>query len=585
MEATQRRRVHEKSIGSKIYSVLGVLCVVFVVMLIMNYSALKDIGTNNDTMNVYMQMQEIKSEVSTSFQQVQLYSNLVYFKKDKEDERELMITKLQASRDTMDTQLTELGKLISAVDDAEINAVYSTWRTTTDTFLEFIDGILADANKADYDAVFERVNVQNVNKAPVQTAEDEYDVVIKEKEAAVIKITAERISTADLSNTIAVVFFVITVVAAIVIVNITIAKPAKNSGKVLQDIVVKLQNNEGDLTERIPVKTDDEIGQMTIGINGFMEQLQIVMRKLKEESESMMASAENVRVKLDGSSDNANNVSATMEEMSASMEEIAATLETIVVGNNNVANEVADVGVQVRDGVSLVAEIQVRADEMHRSTVDSKESTGVTLEEIRQTLKEAVEQSRSVDKIRELTSEILSIASQTNLLSLNASIEAARAGDAGRGFAVVADEIRGLADNSRDTASNIQVISDLVTNAVEKLSESAEKMLEFVDGKVMTDYDSFVDVVAQYKKDAESVNDILDAISRNTATIADTMQAMNIGINDISVAIDENAKGVVAVAQSMVCLADEIEDIQSETAKNEEISVQLSDEVKKFKNV
>ena len=574
-----------KSIGSKIYTVLGVLCVVFAAVLLMNNSALNEISANNATMNTYMQMQEVKSEVSTAFQQVQLYANLVYFKKDKVDERELMITKLTTSRETMDTQLTELGKLIHTLNDAEITAVYDTWRSSTDTFLEFIDAILVDANKADYDAVFERVNVQNVNKAPVQEAEDAYDVVLKEKEAGVIAITASRIAGASMGNGVGVALFVVTIIVAAIIVNVTIAKPAKNSGKVLQGIVTKLENNEADLTERIPVKTKDEIGQMTLGINGFMEQLQSVMRTLKQESENMMASAENVRVRLEGSSDSANNVSATMEEMSASMEEIAATLETIVVGNNNVANEISNVGNQVDEGVGLVAEIQVRADEMHRSTVESKESTGEILEEIRKTLQEAVDESRSVDKIRELTGEILSIASQTNLLSLNASIEAARAGDAGRGFAVVADEIRGLADNSRDTASNIQEISELVTNAVDKLAQSAEKMMEFVDGKVMTDYDSFVEVVAQYRNDAKSVNNILDAISQNTTTISDTMQAMNIGINDISVAIDENAKGVVNVAQSMVSLADEIEQIQEETTKNEEISMQLSDEVKRFKNV
>ena len=96
-----------KSIGGKIYTVLASLGVVFVLVLLMNNSALAEIESNNTTVSTYMQMQEIKSEVSTAFQQVQLYSNLVYFKKDKADERELMITKLEASRVTMDEQLTK----------------------------------------------------------------------------------------------------------------------------------------------------------------------------------------------------------------------------------------------------------------------------------------------------------------------------------------------------------------------------------------------------------------------------------------------------------------------------------------------
>ena len=574
-----------KSIGAKIYSVLVIMCMVFVVMLLVNYSALKDINANNTTMNTYMEMQEIKSDVSTAFQQVQLYSNLTYFKKDKPDEKDLMIEKLGNSMTKMDTGLDELGVLIAELNDQEITDAYNVWRTETDTFQIFIESIHADALKGDYDAVFERVNVQNVNKAPVQTAEDNYNILIKEKQNRLISLTAERISAAAVTNGVGLILFLITILLTVLVVTVTVVKPAKDSGKVMQRIVTKLDNNEGDLTERIRVRTKDEVGQMAMGINSFMEQLQALVRTLKQESEELMASAEKVREGLDESSENANNVSATMEEMSASMEEISATLENIVNSNDDVTKEIASVGTQVNDGVNLVAQIQERADRMQRSTKESKESTGQILEEIRFTLQDAVNESRSVGKIQELTGEILNIASQTNLLSLNASIEAARAGEAGRGFAVVADEIRGLADNSRETASNIQEISELVIGAVDKLASSAEKMIHFIDDKVMTDYDGFVEVVDQYKQDAENVNIILDEISKNTGSISETMKVVNVGINDISTAVDENARGVVDVAESVVALVGELDQIHDATTRNEEISLQLSAEVKRFKNV
>ncbi|MBQ2745383.1 MAG: methyl-accepting chemotaxis protein [Lachnospiraceae bacterium] len=574
-----------KSIGSKIYAVLGVLCIVFVVMLVINYTSLKEIDNNNTTVNTYMEMQKIKSRVSTAFQQVQLYSNLTYFKKDKEDEKALMIEKLGTSITTMDDKLNELGELIDGLGDEEIRTVYDTWRKATDTFIIFIEAIRKDALAGDYNAVFERVNVQNVNKAPVQEAEDAYDVLIHDKEAKIVSVTANTIATADLTNLICVLLFGITVVVAIIVVTITIVKPAKSTGKVLQGIVEKLENNEGDLTERIPVKSKDEIGQMTLGINGFMENLQGVMRTLKEHSEKMKISAEQVRTGLDESSGNANNVSATMEEMSASMEEISATLETIVRGNNEVNEEIKSVGNQITDGVELVDKIQERADHMHQETIESKNSTGRMLEDIKVTLQKAVEESRSVEKIRELTGEILDISSQTNLLSLNASIEAARAGEAGRGFAVVADEIRVLADNSKDTANNIQEISQLVMEAVDKLATSAEKMMEFVDKKILTDYDGFVDIVGQYKQDAERVNNILDEIYTNTENISEAMGAMNVGINDISIAVDESAKEIVETTESVVDLVGELERIHNATTENETISVRLSDEVMRFKKV
>ena len=543
----------------------------FAIVLLQNHASLKDIDSNNATMNVYMQMQEVKSGASTAFQQVQLYSNLTYFKKDKPEEKDLMIEKLGTAVEVMDTQLDELGKLIDTLNDEEIDAVYSTWRTEADTFFVFIEEIRSRALEGDYDAVFEKVNVQNVHKTPVQEAEDSYDEIIKTKEANVISITDGEITKANEASFVGIGVFVAILVFAVIVVNITIAKPAKVAGKKLEELVRKIANNEGDLTERIIVKSKDEIGQMAMGLNGFMEQLQLIMQKLKVGSENMMASVEEVRMGLEGSSDSANNVSATMEEMSASMEEIAATLDTLVSGNNNVVSEIGNVEKQVNEGVGIVAEIQVRAKDMHKDTLESKTSTGKVLEEMRDTLKTAVEESRSVEKIRELTGEILSIASQTNLLSLNASIEAARAGEAGRGFAVVADEIRGLADNSTATASNMQEISDIVTGAVNKLAGSAERLMAFVDDKVMADYDGFVDVVAKYKEDANSVNVILDAISSDMGTISETMQTTNTGISDISIAVDENAKGIVLVAESVGSLVQELGQIQNETAKNEDI--------------
>ncbi len=204
---------------------------------------------------------------------------------------------------------------------------------------------------------------------------------------------------------------------------------------------------------------------------------------------------------------------------------------------------------------------------------------------IREELKTSVEESKSVDKIRELTDDILGIAGQTNLLALNASIEAARAGEAGRGFAVVADQIRVLADSSKNTANNIQEISGIVMNAVEKLSNNAENMLQFVDEKVLKDYDGFVDIVKQYQADAENMNDILTEFANSASSVNEVMQTMNQGLNDISITVDETAKGVTDVAESTSDLVNTMALIKDETEANQNISKTLSAEVNRFEVV
>lgn len=574
----------KKSIGNKIFSVLAVLALVFVLMLVYNIGGLSTIQSNNDNVSMYMSMAQVKESISVSFQQVQLYSNLVYYKRESED-IVMMTEKLDASLTTLNQEIELMEQLGKELDDPEIESAVNDWTAALKNFSDYCATIYDMAASENYDAIMEMVNGVYQYISPAQTAEAAYSELVNAKTEEMESVSKAKIASTYTFDMAAFLVFLVVCIGAVAVVRLTVAKPARNSGKQIEQLVNKLQNNEGDLTERIPVTTKDEIGQMTMGINGFLEQLQYIMRTLKQESESLKNSAESVRQELNVSNTSASTVSATMEEMSASMEEISATLGQIATGSDSVLKDIQTMMEHVNDGADLVIEIKKRANEIQRTTVEGKESTSQTMVGIRQKLTGAVSESRNVEQINELTGEILSIASQTNLLALNASIEAARAGEAGKGFAVVADEIRNLADNSRDTANNIQNISNMVTAAVECLADSAEEMMRFVDEKVMKDYDGFVDVVNQYRKDAESVNEIITEFSENADEIEHTMGAMNEGINDIATAVDESAKGVTNVAESAVELVEAISRIQEETESNHEISEQLNSEVSKFKNV
>lgn len=376
------------------------------------------------------------------------------------------------------------------------------------------------------------------------------------------------------------------IVAVIIfIVMKTIAAPAKNASRHLAGIVGKIDKNEGDLTERIEVKTKDEVGQLVVGINGFMDQLQNLMRKMHEKAGRMEQSNLSMSGQIQESNRNAVNISAAMEELSASMQEVAASLERIDSGSGEIMEQVQEINGKAGEGARVVNTIKSRSDKMYQETVDSKEETNTVIHDIRGILESSVEESRSVETINGLTGEILTIASQTNLLALNASIEAARAGEAGKGFAVVANEIRGLADSSRDTANNIQNISQIVTGAVERLAANAEKMLKFVDEKVMKDYDGFVDIVRQYQADADSMNSILQEFAMKASVIESTMHNMNTGIHDISTNVDESARGIVDVTEHTVSLVHAMSGIQEEMEKHQNISTELHEEVRRFRQV
>ena len=364
-----------------------------------------------------------------------------------------------------------------------------------------------------------------------------------------------------------------------------IVNPVKSAHTQLIEMIDSMKADKGDLTRRIEVKSNDEIGQLVAGLNSFIEQLQLLMQKIQSSSHNMLVSAEEVKGSVDESGQVAMNVSATSQEMAASIEEISATLEQISRGSGEILSRVETMQNSVVSETKHVEEIQKRAQTMNLETAENKNSAQQVFQTVGVTLKEAVDESRSVEKINVLTGNILDIAGKTNLLALNASIEAARAGEAGKGFAVVADEIRQLADSSRETASNIQDISQMVTAAVEKLAEEATKMLEFVNGDVIRDYDSFVKIAGQYARDAKETQEILRQFSDQSTDIANTMQDMNQGLRDISVTVDESANGVSAVAEDISVLVGAIAKIKEESDNNQDIARELENEVGRFEKV
>ena len=388
-------------------------------------------------------------------------------------------------------------------------------------------------------------NANNGATKNIQAVTDAETVLLNLITTASDSFLAHREKVVDSFSSVSdVMFFVFlgAVILMIIIVNSTISKPAKNASGQLGEIIEKIDNHEGDLTERIYVKSQDEVGQLVAGVNNFIEQLQGIMLKIRQESTHMNDLVNKITAEVNDSNDNASSISATMQQLSASMEEVAATLDEITTGAREILSSSKTMSDEAERGKEFVTGVKKNAQETRKIAETSKANTTEMLDENRKMLEVAIQNSRSVEKINSLTDDILSISSQTNLLALNASIEAARAGEAGRGFAVVADEIRVLAENSKDTANT-------------------------------------------YHNDADHMDEILQNFYGSAKRLADTMAQMTEGIDGINIAVDESAQGVTMAAQSTSQLVDALVSIKAEADENREISEELQNEVKKFKNI
>ena len=204
------------------------------------------------------------------------------------------------------------------------------------------------------------------------------------------------------------------------------------------------------------------------------------------------------------------------------------------------------------------------------------------MEELSAVLESSVKDSEKVAQINELTTVILDIASQTNLLALNASIEAARAGEAGKGFAVVATEISSLADNSRQTAANIQNISNEVTEAVTTLAANANQVLEFINTTVLADYDAFVNTGEKYEETSMVINEMLEGISEQTQNLNMIMSEMEDSVSYITDSVEQASDAIGQSSKNSQDIVHEINDISSAMNTNNDVTDKLNDSTKQF---
>ena len=375
--------------------------------------------------------------------------------------------------------------------------------------------------------------------------------------------------------------FVAFVMVVVVIIK-TVVKPLRKQTSELTEIIDEIKGGHGDLTKRVTVKSMDEIGQSSIGINHFIETLQNIMSNIISNSNVLDGVVGNVASSVAASSDNANDICAIMEELSATMEEVSATTNSVSENTTAAEGKVQKMADQTKVMSQYAQDMKKRATELEHTATENMNNTNEMIGEITTEMNQALENSKSVEKVAQLTADILNISSQTNLLALNASIEAARAGEAGKGFAVVADEIRQLADSSRETANNIQTINEQVIEAVQGLVVSSEKIVGYINENILPDYRAFVQGGQQYNDDATHIDNTMAEYAGEAQDILATMMEMTEAIEGISRAVEESANGVTDAATNIDSLVQSMSTVNGQMEENSTVAKNLKEESAAF---
>ncbi len=480
-----------------------------------------------------------------------------------------LVDDILAEEALLDTMLAEYGTSVSAENSSSYEKLLTDYENLKYTIITLFGYSAAGRNQAAFELANGELaqyseSIQDAISVLNNNAQSDSDLARKE--------LSQVYYGAVLINGTIMVISILALMIALTVVLRRVVRPIALAKNEITAIIAGLDSGHGDLTQRITIRSSDEIADLSRGINTFIDKLQEILKMIIDNTHDMENVVTGVQKSVQNSNDSASDLSAVTEQLATTMSEVGVSAGIINQNASAIRAEVEEIALKSTSINDYTKQMLSNADQMETRARTYMDETGSRVSKILSVLNSAIEDSKRVDKVNSLTNDILSISGQTDLLALNASIEAARAGAAGRGFMVVAEEIRLLAEDSKAAANRIRDINQVVTDAVHNLSGSANNLVLFLNESILPELDNFVQSGVHYRENASYIENVMNEFTDKTDRLKLTMDEIASSINSITQAIDEGARGVNGAAESTQVLVRDMETISNQMKENQRIA-------------
>ncbi|MCR5792928.1 MAG: hypothetical protein K6G65_07145 [Lachnospiraceae bacterium] len=362
-----------------------------------------------------------------------------------------------------------------------------------------------------------------------------------------------------------------------------VARKLRRGFYTLYDKLDDLADGSGDLTKQITITSGDEFEAIAGKINLFIEEIRSLAQGVYDVSNDVLKISKELKDTSKNNSESVHKINSDLTSISSGMNDCSDTANASSLAIESATKDIESLSKEIGSVHNLVSKANSNAQKSSSNAISKQRIAVETLRNLEAKVRSSSDEAIKINQVREIAEQITNIASQTQILSLNAQIEAARAGEHGSGFAVVATEVGHLSIEITEAVSKINDINNQVINAVDLLMKSSQEMSAFMTETVVSDYDSYAQIGQEYGETTQSIDDTLKNLLERSNDLSEFVKQVDESINNINISVNDCANRSAALVSEVGSISESMEHLENNSDENDHQAKLLGDKISGYK--